>query len=216
MSLYNFTKFLLRPATKLAFAARSGGAENVPPAGPLVVASNHVSYLDPPLLGTWFPRTIHFMAKQELFQIPVFGGILKRVHAFPVDRNRGDVGAIRRALHILKAGGVVGIFPEGRRNIDGEAQARNGAVLLAATAHCPLVPVALIRTNIAAKRLRASRVEVRIGKPIVFQGRERKPAKAELSGWTDLVAERIAALMQEPVAGDSQVAQMERSNLFDR
>jgi 1-acyl-sn-glycerol-3-phosphate acyltransferase len=204
MTLYEFAQFVLRPSTKLLFAARVQGEENVPVQGPLVVASNHMSYWDPPILGAWFPRTIHYMAKRELFKVPILGNLITRVHAFPVDRERGDVGAIRRALHILKAGGVVGIFPEGRRNIDGEAQARSGAVLLAATAHCPVVPVALLGTNVAAKRLRASRVEVRIGKAIVFQGSQRKPTKAELAAWTDTLTQAIGALMESNADSESK------------
>ncbi len=194
--LYNMVKYTLQPASRLLLAASSSGAENVPAQGGLVVASNHVSYLDPPMLGTWFPRVIHFMAKQELFDVPIFGSLIRAVHAFPVNREGGDVSAIRRALHILKAGGCVGIFPEGRRNIDGEAQARNGAVLLATMGHCPVVPVALVGTSGAAKRLRASHVEVRIGKPLMFQGSARKPTKTELTAWTEELALRIADLME--------------------
>lgn len=195
VSLYGLVKVVLRPFTTVAFDARVSGVENVPSVGPLVVASNHLSYWDPPLLGTWFPRTVHFMAKRELFDNPLFGAILSRVHAFPVERESADVGAIRRALRILRNGEVVGIFPEGRRNPSGDLQARNGAVLLAATAKCPIVPVALLGTNAAARRLRASHVEVRIGVPLRFQGSERKPTKSELTSWTELLAARIAELM---------------------
>jgi 1-acyl-sn-glycerol-3-phosphate acyltransferase len=194
MDLYDACKVVLRPLTRTLFAARASGEEHVPASGPVVIAANHISYLDPPMLGTWFPRPVHFMAKQELFKLPLLGRLIAAVHAFPVDRERGDVGAIRRALRILKAGRVVGIFPEGRRNIAGDAQARGGAVLLAATAHCALVPVALIGTNVAIKRLRRSHVEVRIGRPLSFQGSDRKPTKAELAEWTDQVASAINEL----------------------
>jgi len=206
--LYKSVKYTLMPASRLLFAAHSTGAENVPREGPLVVASNHLSYLDPPLLGTWFPRVINFMAKQELFEVPVLGPLIRRVHAFPVNRDAGDLGAIRHSLRILKGGGIVGIFPEGRRNLDGEAQARSGAVLLAATAHCPLIPVALVRTNLAARRLRASRVEVRIGKPMMFQGSARKPTKLELTAWTDELTQHIASLLEnneDPKSADPRV-----------
>lgn len=194
MSLYAFAKNVLRPATRAAFDVRVSGTENVPRDGGLVVAANHRSYLDPPLLGTWFPRTVHFMAKQELFKIVILGSLIKAVHAFPVDRDRADVAAIRQALRILKRGDVVGIFPEGTRNLEGEAQARGGAVLLAATAHCPIVPVALVNTRYAVRRLRASKVEVRIGKPIVLQGSERKATKAEIERWTADLSQRIDRL----------------------
>ncbi len=195
-TLYRAVVIGLKPLTKLLFDVQVTGKENVPKQGPLVVACNHVSYLDPPILGSWFPRIIHYMAKQELFDVPMLGPLIRRVHAFPVTREGADLGAIRHALHVLHDGEVVGIFPEGRRNVDGEAQARSGAVLLASTAHCPLVPVALLRTNIAAKRLRASHVEVRIGEPMTFQGSARKPTKAELAAWTDEVTQRITGMME--------------------
>jgi 1-acyl-sn-glycerol-3-phosphate acyltransferase len=195
VSLYGLIKVSLRPLTALFFDAKVVGAENVPMTGPLVVASNHVSYWDPPVLGTWFPRTIHFMAKRELWKMGPLGALISAVHAFPVDRESADVGAIRHALRVLKDGGVVGIFPEGRRNQSGDAQARNGAVLLAATARCPVVPVALIGTNVASKRLRGSHVEVRIGEPLRFQGSERKPTKNEINAWTQVLAAKIAGLV---------------------
>jgi 1-acyl-sn-glycerol-3-phosphate acyltransferase len=194
VSLYGIAKAILRPSTSLLFAARAVGTENVPLTGGLVVAANHRSYLDPPLLGTWFPRTIHFMAKKELFAIPVLGWLIARTHAFPVDRERADLGSIRRALHILQDGGVIGIFPEGTRNLDGEAKARGGAVMLAATAGCPVVPVALVGTKDAARRLRASDVQVRIGSPIVFQGSARKPTKPEIERWTEELTQTIDRL----------------------
>lgn len=194
MSLYTFAKNVLRPLTRAAFDVRVSGTKNVPVDGGLVVAANHRSYLDPPLLGTWFPRTVHFMAKQELFKIFILGRLIRAVHAFPVDRDRADVASIRQALRILKGGEVVGIFPEGTRNLEGEARARGGAVLLAATAHCPIVPVALVNTQYAVRRLRASKVEVRIGEPIVLQGSERKATKAEIERWTADLSQHIDCL----------------------
>src|ERR1700730_3888013 len=191
MSPYELAKAILLPLTSTLFAARVTGAENVPADGPIVVAANHRSYLDPPLLGTWFPRTIHFMAKKELFSIFGVSWFIRQWHAFPVDRDRADLSSIRRALHILKEGGVVGIFPEGTRNLDGEAKARGGAVLLAALAGCPIVPVALVNTQNAVRRLRASKVEVRIGEPIRLQGSQRKPTKAEIERWTDELTKTI-------------------------
>lgn len=195
MSLYEAIKAFLRPTTTLFFDATVRGEENVPAEGGLVVAANHRSFLDPPLLGTWFPRTIHFMAKRELFTYPILGPLINAVHAFPVDRTTADIGSFRRALRVLKEGGVVGMFPEGRRNYAGDAKVRGGAVLLAATAHVPLVPVALLRADIAMRRLRGSHVEVRIGKPMIFQGSNRKATKAEIEEWTNELAQAIEQLM---------------------
>ena len=195
MDLYDVAKAALRPTTRLLFDVKVSGEQNVPAEGGLVVASNHRSYLDPPLLGTWFPRPIHFMAKQELFKMPILGPLISAVHAFPVDRDAADIGSVRRALRILKEGGAIGIFPEGTRNVSGEAEYKGGAVLLAATAHCPVVPVALVRTALATRRLRGAHVEVRIGPPIVFQGSARKATKAELETWTTDVESAIERLM---------------------
>ena len=195
MSLYPFCKVVLRPLTSLLYAARVSGVENVPMTGPLIVAANHRSYLDPPLLGAWFPRTIHYMAKKELFTIPVLGWILRNVHSFAVNRTIADPSAIKHALKTLRAGECVGIFPEGTRNIDGAATARRGAVLIAATAKCPIVPVALVNTESAFRRFRAAPVEVNIGAPMTFQGTERKATKAELDQWTLDLASAIERLM---------------------
>ena len=188
MSLYLLIKAVLRPATGLLFDAKVDGEDNVPMSGPLVVAANHRSFLDPPMLGTWFPRVVDFMAKEELFKIPVLGYLISKVHAFPVSRDTADIGSF------LKAGGVVGIFPEGTRNVTGESKAKGGAVLLAATAHCPLVPVGLARTSLAVHRWRASHVEVRIGKPIELQGSARKATKAEIEAWTSQLSDELARL----------------------
>ncbi|MBV8172080.1 MAG: 1-acyl-sn-glycerol-3-phosphate acyltransferase [Candidatus Eremiobacteraeota bacterium] len=194
MSLYDLVKAVLRPSTRALFDVKVSGEDNVPSEGGLVVAANHRSYLDPPLLGTWFPRTIHFMAKEELFRIPVLGRGIAAVHAFPVTRDAADIGSVRRALRILKEGGAIGIFPEGTRNVSGDAKHKGGAVLLASSAHCPVVPVGLVRTALATKRLRASHVEVRIGTPMVFQGSARKATKAEIDAWTAQVADAIEKL----------------------
>ena len=194
MNLYGMAKTTLLPLTRALFDVRTVGEARVPQTGPLVVAANHRSYLDPPLLGTYFPRTINFMAKRELFRIFGLGWLIAQWHAFPVDRDRADLGSIRRALKILKDGGVVGIFPEGTRNLAGEAQARGGAVLLAATARCPIVPVALVNTHLAVRRLRSSKVEVRIGEPMMLQGSRQKPTKMEIEEWTKSLTEAIDRL----------------------
>ena len=185
----------MRPLTRALFDVKVSGEQNVPAVGPLVVACNHRSYIDPPMLGTWFPRTIHFMAKQELFKIPILGSLISAVNAFPVNRDTGDIGSMRRALRILKEGGVLGIFPEGTRNVSGEAGYKGGAVLLAATAHCPIVPVALLHTELAVRRLRAAHVEVRIGEPMTLQGSSRKASKAEIEQWTGQMEAAIGRLM---------------------
>jgi 1-acyl-sn-glycerol-3-phosphate acyltransferase len=194
MTPYDFAKWFLRGTTGPLLAPKVIGVEHVPMNGGLVVAANHRSYLDPPLLGTWFPRPIHYMAKQELWKIPLLGPLISSVNAFPVNRDAADIGSIKRALRILRDGGVVGIFPEGTRNVSGEAEVKSGAVVLASSAHCPVVPVGLVRTDLAIRRLRGAHVEVRIGAPMLFQGSARKATKAEIEAWTDELMRKIAEL----------------------
>ncbi|MFC4639112.1 lysophospholipid acyltransferase family protein [Deinococcus hohokamensis] len=139
------------------------GAEHIPPPGtPLVVASNHVSALDPFLVARALPpgRYIQFMAKQELF-VPVIGAIIRAGGSFPVDRRSNDVQAVRTALRILAAGGTVGIFPEGTRaSASGELQ--GGVALIAAKGRAPILPVGLSRSG--------KRWVIRFGAPISPRG----------------------------------------------
>jgi len=197
VTFYDFAKWLVHGLTDVLLAPKVTGLENVPMSGALVVASNHRSYLDPPLIGSWFPRPVYWMAKQELFTYPVLGPAITALHAFPVNRDAADIGSIKRALRILQNGGCVGIFPEGTRNVSGEAKPKSGAVVLASSAHCPILPVGLAHTELAARRLRAAHVEIRIGAPIQLQGSARKATKAEIDTWTDEVSRRIAQLSDQ-------------------
>ena len=194
MTFYDFAHWLVHGVTKVLLAPKITGLENVPADGALVVAANHRSYLDPPLLGSWFPRPIHYMAKQELWKIPVLGPAIGALNAFPVNRVAADIGSIKRALRVLQAGGVVGIFPEGTRNVSGHAKFHSGAVVIASSARCPILPVGLVRTDLARTRFRNAHVEIRIGKPITLQGSDRKATKPEIETWTADLARELAAL----------------------
>ncbi|MFC4427836.1 lysophospholipid acyltransferase family protein [Deinococcus navajonensis] len=137
------------------------GAEHIPPPGtPLVVASNHVSALDPFLVARALPpgRYIQFMAKQELF-LPVIGAIIRAGGSFPVDRQSNDVQAVRTALRILAGAGTVGIFPEGTR---AGGELHGGVALIAAKGRAPILPVGLSRSG--------RRWIIRFGPPISPRG----------------------------------------------
>src|SRR5690554_3147853 len=92
------------------------GRTNIPAEGPLIIMANHVSYLDPPLVGCILNRRVNFMAKEELFRNPIAGWALKKVGAFSVKRGRADRKAIKKAFSVLEEEGVLGIFPEGTRH----------------------------------------------------------------------------------------------------
>ncbi|SHE73838.1 1-acyl-sn-glycerol-3-phosphate acyltransferase [Desulfofundulus australicus DSM 11792] len=141
------------------------GAHHLPPSGGVLVVSNHVSYWDPVVVGCALDRQVHFIAKAELFRIPLLGPVIRALGAFPVRRGGGDRQAVRRALELLKQGRVVGIFPEGTRSKSGELlEPHMGAAMLALRAKVPVLPVAVINT-----RGLFGKVRVNIGKPLVFE-----------------------------------------------
>ncbi len=124
------------------------GVEHVPPEGGLILVSNHLSYADPPLLAALLPRPTHFMAKEELWASPVVRWLANNYGAFPVRRGAVDRVALRRASAILRAGGVVGMFPEGTRSRDARLHRANpGAALIALRTDAPLLPAAITGTE---------------------------------------------------------------------
>lgn len=155
----------------LAGGFRVRGRENVPK-GAAVLCANHISYLDPPVVGSaTFPRRTYFMAKKELFDIPVLGRFIYNCYAFPVDREGNDRQAIRFAIELLQKGEPLAVFPEGQRSPDGSLQPGNlGPAYMASKAGVPIVPIAIKETDkvmpLHARWLHRAHVQVDIGKPI--------------------------------------------------
>jgi 1-acyl-sn-glycerol-3-phosphate acyltransferase len=177
--------------------------------GGVVVVSNHLSMLDPLLLGVLFPRQLHFMAKEELFRFKPLGWYLRRGGTFAVRRGETDRRAIRQAEALLHAGEVVMIFPEGHRSESGGvAAARAGAIMLAARTDCPLLPVAIAGTEkLRLKQLpgqsylnmlRRPRIEVAVGEPIIVSKSTRGPARQAAA---EQVMGAIAALLPPAYRG---------------
>jgi 1-acyl-sn-glycerol-3-phosphate acyltransferase len=118
--------------------------ENVPAHGGALLAANHASFLDPPLVGIGVPRQLHYMARKSLFRIPLFGGAIRAVKAVPVKRGAADLGSIRACIRVLRSGGALVVFPEGTRTYDGAMQPfKAGFAMMAARAGVPIVPVAI-------------------------------------------------------------------------
>jgi 1-acyl-sn-glycerol-3-phosphate acyltransferase len=124
------------------------GRENIPASGGVMVAANHVSLWDPPVIGTAMSREIHFMAKEELFANSFLAWLIRKLKAFPVKRGVADRAAIRTAIALLENGEVIGLFPEGTRSKNGQlGAAEPGAAMIAIKAKAAVVPTAVIGTN---------------------------------------------------------------------
>ncbi len=167
--IYFGTKFL----SFLLFPVQVSGRENVPRQGAFLLACNHVSYLDPMVMGIVTGRRLNFMAKDELFRNPVLGFILKELWTFPVKRNTADKKALRESLDRLKKGLPILMFPEGTRHgSPGEKKIEAGIGFLALKANVPVVPVYIEGSQKVlppgAKFPRRNKVYVRYGPPMTF------------------------------------------------
>lgn len=196
MLLYKAARVLCRALLFTVRRMEVVGKENEPMTGGLLVVSNHTSYWDPVVMGSVLKREIRFMAKKELFNVPLLSGFLKKVETFPVDRGKSDLQAVKTALQLLKRGLVVGVFPEGTRSHDGSLlDPMPGVALLAIRAQVPVLPMGLIGT-----RGICGKVVVRVGKPVTFADYYgKKPSKVELEEVSKKIMEKIAALLDTGV-----------------
>jgi 1-acyl-sn-glycerol-3-phosphate acyltransferase len=171
--LYEILKPLTLGVARLGFRLTARGTEHVPMVGAALFVSNHSSFLDSPLVGAASPRTLHFMAKAELFGIPLFGPLIRALNARPVRREGADAGALRAALRVLQEEHALLVFPEGTRGPEGMLrEARPGAGMLAVLSEASVVPVYIEGSGRAwpkGRRLpRPARVTVTFGKPLHF------------------------------------------------
>ena len=200
--LARFARATLAKGLAALYRTRVVGIEQVPTDGRYLLAGNHVSYLDPALLWCVTPLPTHFIARQELFEIPVVGWVLRRLWAFPISRGEADREAIQRATTLLKAGEPVGIFPEGTRQTTesgGEqrlGQAHQGVAFIALRAEVPIVPVAISGTEKALPRgavlPRFPRVTIRFGRPVHAEEFADEGRRAKMEAMTAEVMRRIA------------------------
>ncbi len=170
--LYHLFKWsVVSPTLHLYFQGRVYGVEHLSRMGPLVVVSNHASDFDPPILSNCVRRPVAYMAKQELFQVPVLGTLIRWYGAYPVNRGAPDRSALRAALASLEAGWAVGVFLQGTRTADGRiTEPKLGAALIAAKAQAPLLPVSLWGTHLILSQgssfPQPTPVTIRIAPPI--------------------------------------------------
>ena len=191
-----------------AFGLQVVGRENLIEEGPALIASNHQSFLDPPLVGSCLHREIHYLARKTLFDIPVVGKLLPHLRVVGVDRDGADMSALKSVIRLVKNGDCTIVFPEGTRTSDGKLQpAKAGLGLIIAKTLAPVVPTRIFGAFDAfprsAKLPRRAPITVVFGKPLRF-------TKADIAGdprevyqrLSDRVMAAIAALREPTVMGE--------------
>jgi 1-acyl-sn-glycerol-3-phosphate acyltransferase len=176
-------------------------ADRAPESGPLILASNHASFIDPPLVGACLRRPINYLARESLFRIPVVGTLLRSWRVVPVDRDGGGAAGLKGIFDRLQSGGAIIIFPEGTRSKDGQLQrGRSGIGLTVIKSKAPVVPVRVFGTFEAYGRHlrlpRPRRVSVVFGQPMMFEGLRSEAAtcdKPRLKAIYQQVADEIMA-----------------------
>ena len=171
--LYRIAHGIVSPTFRLFFRMRVEGLEHVPLKGPVVVACNHRSNVDPFFLGAVFPREIHFMAKREIWKFKPLGWLVDQLGTFPVNRGQADRKAVQRALEVLAGESVLGLFPEGHREREREfGDIRPGVSLFSLRDGVVTVPVILLGTDRVVRHhlLRFPRVRAVFGPPLALPG----------------------------------------------
>jgi len=187
--LYRFCWLLIRGFMVIFCRLKIIGVENVPKTGAMILASNHISAVDPPFLGSALNRQLFFMAKKELFSNFILGPLIKRVNALPVDRSIFDRNALQRSLEILKNGDGLIMFPEGTRSKTGNlGKVKPGIGMLARSAVVPIVPAYIHNSkNIHKVLITGRRLVIGFGEPIGIEWI--KSVNDEKDGYRTIAAE---------------------------
>src|SRR6267143_1639505 len=204
MNLYYWLGYhFSRLAGRLFFRFRVIHRERMIQSGPVILAMNHQSYLDPPLAGITCDRAIYFLARRTLLNVPLLGRLLPKLNVIPVDQEGVDRSAIKTVIRVLRAGNAALVFPEGSRTLDGNLQpAEPGLGLVIAKTLAPVVPMRIFGAHEALPRggggLHFVPITIVIGEPIFFSAADLDPAEKNLyARLSERVMDAIAALRLE-------------------
>ena len=193
---HRITSFTFRALGKI----ETRGSEYIPKKGGMLLLSNHLSYLDPFILATTATRELHYMARDNVFRIPVLKQIITSHNAYPVKRGAADRAALKHTISLLKAGNAVVIFPEGTRSADGTlGKAHDGASFIAHNADVPTIPVFLAGADRLMPRkskwIRPAKLSTNYGPPIDFtEARKIQDKRVMHQRMSEQIMEAIAAL----------------------
>lgn len=175
MTIYKFVRGLLRIYLSTFYRLKIYGHNNIPNDGPVVVIANHISNFDPLVVGSAIERQVHFLAKEELFRVPVLSWLVDKLGAFPIKRGQNDLRAIKKGLELLKQEKVIGVFPEGTRSKTGElGEGLPGAALFALKSNSTVIPIGIKSDYKFFKP-----IIVNIGEPISLEGFKAEKIKSD-------------------------------------
>jgi len=189
VTFYDFARSVVYGVFKPLYRVEVIGRENIPKDGGVLICSNHINNFDPIIVGMMAPRPVHFMAKEELFNVPVLGKMVPHLNAFPVKRGMSDREALRKGLAILKEGKVLGLFPEGTRSKTGElGKGLAGAGFFALRTDAQIIPCAVVGPYRPLRKLK-----IVYGKPINMAIIKENKGNAEQA--TELIMDEIRKLL---------------------
>ena len=194
MTFYGLAKGLINIYLKIFYKRKIYGADNIPSSGPVIIVANHINVFDPLVVGCSINRQVHFLAKDELFNITGLGKLIRALGAFPIKRGGNDHKAIKTGLEYLKNEKVIGIFPEGTRSMTGEiGKGLPGAALFALKSDAKVVPIGIVTEYKYFKS-----IIVNIGKPISLEAyKKEKITSEDLSGAISYMMEQIKKQIDE-------------------
>lgn len=206
MIRYRFMRVVMRIIQFMLASLTVDGREHIPDHGPYIVATNHMSTVDTPVLLISFPlQKWRFFAGEKWQNHPIYGPLMGWLGAIYINRGEVDREALREAFDAIEQGSVFGLAPEGFRSKIGElTPARDGAAYLATRTNVPIVPVGIVNTDVLfanVKQLRRTRLEVHIGEPFVLPDLERRVRSRDLPVYTELIMAHIAAQLPERYHG---------------
>ncbi len=172
---FKVVRSILSPLMKVTFRPQVVGVENLPKEGPFILAGNHQSILDIPLVATTTKKEIHFIAKDELFKTKLGNYLMHKLGAISIKRDKIDLEAIHKSLGILKNSEILGIFPEGTRSKDGTLQPfKSGTPMLSIKADCPIIPF-----GISGEYKIGKKIKIQFGEAIKFKKEDIKKGEAD-------------------------------------
>ena len=203
--VYGTSNLLLKSALRVFGDWRVEGRHNVPRKGKVIIASNHLSDIDPGILNVSIPRRVRFMAKAELFDNPVIGQLFKAYGAFPINENGQEFHSISHSLRILNMEGAMGIFPEGAKNPTALGRAMLGTAVIAMMSGAPIVPVGITGTESVGNWIGycypKGNFKITIGKPFLVPVPAARRIRKDVEYATDTIMKHIAELLPERYRG---------------